>query len=147
MQTVFPFLQDLDVYTSIFIHLPSRLHILPEGGALRFRTCVETAQSEEETILLEHYQKADDVNISHRAHVILLYLEGGASGILLRQLLKKSQQYHAGLQTSKEMVSVQYFLDITRIKTQPNSLRNKKKRLKSYWRKVLCPVSFGPLVD
>src|SRR3990170_8359386 len=38
MQTVFPFLQDLDVYTSVYLHLPSRLHILPEGGALRFRT-------------------------------------------------------------------------------------------------------------
>ena len=50
---------------------------------------METAQSEEETILLEHYQKADDVNISHRAHVILLYLRGWSVRDIAEATFKK----------------------------------------------------------
>ena len=34
------------------------------------------APSAEVAVLLDHYRKADDVVISHRAHVVLLHLKG-----------------------------------------------------------------------
>lgn len=37
---------------------------------------MQSAQEEAVAVLLKHYKKADDAAISHRAHVILLYLKG-----------------------------------------------------------------------
>lgn len=63
---------------------------------------MKTVQSEDVSVLLEHYRKADDTQISHRAHVVLLYTKGWNVRDIAEATFKKESTVSRWITTFKK---------------------------------------------